>query len=122
MTQAHASSSTYRPPRRQEFGGPEPMDLSYVESERPRFLSNKRLLKCNQCQKLGHFVRERSAIHPVPKGTEGNIGPHAKKGNGRESGVVAKSQQRGGPQNMVGISRGANAQLIQHQQENLQIS
>ena len=56
MRQAHASSVSYRPPRRQEVGGPEPMDLSYVESERPRSSYNKRLQKCNRCQKLGHHV------------------------------------------------------------------
>ena len=56
MRQAHASSSSYRPPRRQETGGPEPMDLCYVKSERPRSSNNKRLQKCNRCQKLGHYA------------------------------------------------------------------
>ena len=37
LRQAQASSSSYRPPRRQEYGGPEPMDLSYIESEKRRF-------------------------------------------------------------------------------------
>ena len=45
MRQAHASSSSYCPPRRQENGGPEPIDLCYVESERPRSSNNKRLQK-----------------------------------------------------------------------------
>ena len=45
MRQAHAISNSYRPPRRQEAGGPEPMYLGYVESERPRFSRNKRLQK-----------------------------------------------------------------------------
>ena len=45
MRQARASSSSYRPPRRQETGCPEPMDLCYVESERPRSSFNKRLQK-----------------------------------------------------------------------------
>ena len=97
MRQAHASSVSYRPPRRQEVGGPEPMDLSYVESERPRSSYNKRLQKCNRCQKLGHYAYECSAPRPVSSDTERNGRPNAKKGNGRGSNAVAKSQQRGGP-------------------------
>ena len=49
LRQAHASSASYRQPRRQEVGGPEPMDLSYIEGERPRSSSHKRLQKCNHC-------------------------------------------------------------------------
>ena len=49
MGQAHASSSSYRPPRRKKTGGPEPMDLCYVESEIPRSSNNKQLQKCNRC-------------------------------------------------------------------------
>ena len=37
MRQAHARYHSYRPLRRQETGGPEPMYLCYVESVRPRF-------------------------------------------------------------------------------------
>ena len=33
VKQAHVSSNSYRPPRRQESGGPEPMDFCYAESE-----------------------------------------------------------------------------------------
>ena len=33
----------------------------------------------------------------LPRGTDRNYGPNAKKGNGRGSDAVAKSQQRGGP-------------------------
>ena len=73
------------------------MDLSYVESKRPRFSINKRLQKCHRCQKLGHYAHECSAPRPAPKGTERNFGPYAKKGNGRGSDVVAKSQQRSRP-------------------------
>ena len=36
MRQAHVISSDYRPPRRQETGGREPMDLRYVKTEIPR--------------------------------------------------------------------------------------
>ena len=49
LRQAQASSSSYRPPRRQEYGGPEPMELSYIKSEKPRFSNSKRLQKCNRC-------------------------------------------------------------------------
>ena len=97
MRQAHASSNSYRPPRRQEIGGPEPMDLCYVESERPRSTSNKRLQRCNRCQKLGHYAYECSAPRPVPNSTERNGRPFARKGNGRGSSAVAKPQQRDGP-------------------------
>ena len=33
VKQAHVSSNSYRPPRRQESGGPEPMDLCYTEKD-----------------------------------------------------------------------------------------
>ena len=97
LRQAHASSASYRQPRRQEVGGPEPMDLSYIEGERPRPSSHKRLQKCNRCQKLGHYAYECSAPRPVPSSTERNDRPTAKKGNGRGSNAVAKSQPRNGP-------------------------
>ena len=97
MRQAHAISGSYRPPRRQEVGGPEPMDICYVESERPRSSSNKRLQRCNRCQKLGHYAHECSAPRPVPRSTERSGRPFTKRGNGRGSDAVAKSQQRGGP-------------------------
>ena len=97
MRQAHASSNPYRPPRRQETGGPEPMDLCYVESERPRSSNNKRLQKCNRCQKLGHYAYECGFPRQVPNSTERNGRPFAKKGNGRGSSDVAKPQQRNGP-------------------------
>ena len=97
VRQAHTSSSSYRPPRRQEIEGPEPMDLSYVESEKPRSSNNKRLQRCNRCQKLGHYAYGCSAPRVVPNGTEQNGRPFAKKGNGRGSNAVAKPQQRNGP-------------------------
>ena len=94
---AQVSSSSYRSPRRQAYGGPESMDLSYIENEKPRYSNNKRSQKCNRCQKLGHYAHECSAPRPVPRGTDRNYGPNSKKGNGRGSDVVTKSQQRGGP-------------------------
>ena len=97
MRQAHSRSSSYRPRRRQETGSPEPMDLCYVESERPRSSNNKRLQKCNRCQKLGHYAYECSAPRPVPNNTERNDRLFAKKGNRSRSNAVAKPQQRNGP-------------------------
>ena len=68
LQKAQASSLSYRPPRRQEYEGQEPMDLSYIESEKPRFSNNKRLQKCNRCQKLGHYAHECSAPTTSTKG------------------------------------------------------
>ena len=42
LRQFRATLSTYCPPRRQDNGGPEPMNLCYVESERPRTQNHKR--------------------------------------------------------------------------------
>ena len=97
LRQTHTSLTPYRPSRRVEAGGPEPMDLCSVESERPRSSSSKRLQKCNRCQKLGHYAYECSASRPVSRNTERSDRPSAEKGNGRGSDAVAKSQQRGGP-------------------------
>ena len=97
MRQAHSSSSSYRPPRRKETGGPEPMDLCYVESETPRSSNNKQLQKCNRCQKLRHYAYECSAPRPLPNNTERNDRLFTKKGPGRRSNAVARPQQRSGP-------------------------
>ena len=97
LRQAHASSVSYCPPRRQKVGAPEPMDLCYVESERPRSSNNKRLQKCNRCQKLGRYAYECSAPRSVLLDTERNGQPTTKKGNRRVSNAVATSQQRDGP-------------------------
>ena len=43
VRQDHTSLTPYRPSRRAEAGGPEPMDLCSVESERLRSSSSKRL-------------------------------------------------------------------------------
>ena len=84
------------------------MNFSYVVSEKPRYSNNKRLHKCNRCQKSGHYAHEYSASSPVLRGTERNYGPNTKKGDGRGSDFVAKSQQRSGPpKQTVGVSRGA---------------
>ena len=65
VRQAHTSLNPYLPSRRVEAGGPEPMDLCSVESERHRSSSSKRLQKCNRFQKLGHYAYECSASRPV---------------------------------------------------------
>ena len=43
VRQAHTSLTPFRPSRRVEAGGPEPMDLCSVESERPRSSRSKQL-------------------------------------------------------------------------------
>ena len=73
------------------------MDFCSVKSERLRSSSSKRLQKCNLCQKLGHHAFECSASRPVSRNTERSDRTSAKKGNGRGSNTVAKSQKRGGP-------------------------
>ena len=97
LNQAYVHSGSYRPPRRQEVGGPEPMDLCYVESEKPRSSNYKRLQKCNRCQKTGHYAYECSAARPVARSTERGDRTPAKKGGGRGSDAGSKSKQRGGP-------------------------
>uniref|UniRef100_A0AAV1TP26 Uncharacterized protein n=1 Tax=Peronospora matthiolae TaxID=2874970 RepID=A0AAV1TP26_9STRA len=46
LRQSQANSSNYHPTRRQKTGGPEPMDVCYVESENYHSLSHK--LTCPQ--------------------------------------------------------------------------
>uniref|UniRef100_A0AAV1TJ08 Retrotransposon gag domain-containing protein n=1 Tax=Peronospora matthiolae TaxID=2874970 RepID=A0AAV1TJ08_9STRA len=58
LRQSKANSSNYRPKRRQETGGPEPMDLCYIESENSRSLSHKRTARCHCCQKIGHYAHD----------------------------------------------------------------
>ena len=58
LRQVQANKSTYRPVRRQEHGGPEPIDLCYVESDRPRSQDHNRTARCHRCQKIGHYQYE----------------------------------------------------------------
>uniref|UniRef100_A0AAV1TJH5 Retrotransposon gag domain-containing protein n=1 Tax=Peronospora matthiolae TaxID=2874970 RepID=A0AAV1TJH5_9STRA len=58
LRESQANSSNYRPLRRQETGGPEPMDLCYIESENFRSLSHKRTARYHRCQKIGHYAHE----------------------------------------------------------------
>uniref|UniRef100_A0AAV1U001 CCHC-type domain-containing protein n=1 Tax=Peronospora matthiolae TaxID=2874970 RepID=A0AAV1U001_9STRA len=62
LRQARASSTSYRQPRRYDNGGPEPMELCYVESEKARSTGYKKLQRCNRCQKTGHYAYECSAL------------------------------------------------------------
>uniref|UniRef100_A0AAV1UIR4 CCHC-type domain-containing protein n=1 Tax=Peronospora matthiolae TaxID=2874970 RepID=A0AAV1UIR4_9STRA len=97
LRQARASSTSYRQPRRYDSGGPEPMELCYVESEKARSTDYKKLQKCNRCQKTGHYAYECSAPRPVSRNTGRNERPPMRKGQGRGSAVGAKTQQRDGP-------------------------
>ena len=94
VKQAHVNSNSHRLPRRQENGCPEPMDLSYAESESTRVINYKKLQTCNRCQNLGHYAYECSAPNAVPR-TAGNSNRQAtKKGPTRGSDAVAKTKQR----------------------------
>uniref|UniRef100_A0AAV1TGG1 CCHC-type domain-containing protein n=1 Tax=Peronospora matthiolae TaxID=2874970 RepID=A0AAV1TGG1_9STRA len=97
LRQARASSTSYRQPRRYDSGGPEPMELCYVESEKARSTDYKKLHKCNRCQKTGHYAYECSAPRPVSRDTGRSDRPPMRKGQGRGSAVGAKTQQRDGP-------------------------
>ena len=67
VKQDHVSLSSYRHPRRQESGGPEPIDLCYTESESSSVTNHKKLQKCNRFQKTGHYAYECSAPNAVPQ-------------------------------------------------------
>uniref|UniRef100_A0AAV1T4Z1 CCHC-type domain-containing protein n=1 Tax=Peronospora matthiolae TaxID=2874970 RepID=A0AAV1T4Z1_9STRA len=97
LRQARASSTSYRQPRRYDSGGPEPMELCYVESEKARSTDYKKLQRCNRCQKTGHYAYECSAPRPVSRNTGRSDRPPMSKGQGRGSAVGAKTQQRDGP-------------------------
>uniref|UniRef100_A0AAV1V909 CCHC-type domain-containing protein n=1 Tax=Peronospora matthiolae TaxID=2874970 RepID=A0AAV1V909_9STRA len=89
LRQACASSTSYRQPRRYDSGGPEPMELCYVESEKALSTDYKKLQKCNRCQKTGHYAYECSAPHPVSRNTGRSDRPPTRKGQGRGSAVGA---------------------------------
>ena len=56
VKQAHANLNSYRPSRRQENEGPEPMDLCHAGRETSRVNNYKKLQKCNKCQTTGHYA------------------------------------------------------------------
>ena len=92
MRQAHAISRSYRPPRRQETGGPEPIGLCYAESKRSRSSNYKRLKKCNCFQKLGNSAYGCIAPRPILNSTDRNNQPFSKKGNGRRSKALLQNR------------------------------
>uniref|UniRef100_A0AAV1TFM3 CCHC-type domain-containing protein n=1 Tax=Peronospora matthiolae TaxID=2874970 RepID=A0AAV1TFM3_9STRA len=80
LRQARASSTSYRQPRRYDNGGPEPMELCYVESEKALSTDYKKLQKCNRCQKTGHYAYECSAPRPLSRNTGRSDSPPMRKG------------------------------------------
>uniref|UniRef100_A0AAV1UPW7 CCHC-type domain-containing protein n=1 Tax=Peronospora matthiolae TaxID=2874970 RepID=A0AAV1UPW7_9STRA len=97
LRQARASSTSYRQPRRYDSGGPEPMELCYVESEKARSTDYKKLQKYNRCQKTGHYAYECSAPRPVYRNTGRSDRSPMRKGQERGSALGAKTQLRDGP-------------------------
>ena len=103
VRQAHTGVAPYRPSRRIEVGGPEPMDLCHTESESSRVTDYKKSQKCYNCQKTGHYAYECSAPGVVPRTTGNSNRQAARRGPRRGSDVVAKPQQRNGqPKNGQG--------------------
>ena len=103
MKQAHTNSNSYRPSRRQENGGPAPMDLCNARSESSLINNYKKLQKYNRFQKTGHYVYECRAPSAVPRTVGNSNRQAAKRGPRRRSDVVVKTQQRNGqPKNGQG--------------------
>ena len=96
MKQAYANSNSYLPSRRQENGGPEPIDHCNARSKSSRVNNYKKLQKCNRCQKTGHYAYECSVPSAVPRTIGNSNCQAAKRGPRRDSDVVAKPQQRNG--------------------------
>ena len=71
VKKAHVSSNSYLPPKQQESGGSEPMDLCYADSERSRGTDYKTLQRFNRCYKTGSYGYKCSAPRAVPR-TVGN--------------------------------------------------
>jgi len=74
LNQARVHSASYRPPKARTpsaFDSAEPMDLSVIESVKPRTQSSKRQQRCNRCQRLGHFAYECMAPKPVSRSNAG---------------------------------------------------
>uniref|UniRef100_A0AAV1TNW3 Retrotransposon gag domain-containing protein n=1 Tax=Peronospora matthiolae TaxID=2874970 RepID=A0AAV1TNW3_9STRA len=94
LRQSQAISSNYRPTRRQETGGPEPMDLCCIESENSRSLSHKRTARCHLCQKIEHYAHECSVPSTATRPKTGRDDHRRpRKGARRGSDHVAKSRQ-----------------------------
>ena len=98
LRQSQANKSTYRPVGRQEHGGPEPMDLCYVESNRPRSQDHKRTARCHRYQKIGNYRYECSVPEndTRPKSGRGDR-RWPQKGRRRGPDNVLKPRQQVGP-------------------------
>ena len=90
VRQAHTGVAPYRPARRVEAGGPEPIDLCHAGSESSRVNDYKKSQKCYKCKKTGHYAYECSAPGMVPHTIRNNNRQAAKRGPRRGSNVVAK--------------------------------
>uniref|UniRef100_A0AAV1U422 CCHC-type domain-containing protein n=1 Tax=Peronospora matthiolae TaxID=2874970 RepID=A0AAV1U422_9STRA len=98
LRQSQANSSNYRPTRRRETGGPEPMDLCYIESDNSRYLSHMRTARCHRCQKIGHYANECSVPSTATRPKTGRDDRRwTRKGPRRGSDHVAKPRQQVGP-------------------------
>uniref|UniRef100_A0AAV1U0B6 CCHC-type domain-containing protein n=1 Tax=Peronospora matthiolae TaxID=2874970 RepID=A0AAV1U0B6_9STRA len=95
LRQYQANSFSYRPTRRQETGGPEPIDLCYIESENSRSLSHKRTARCHRCQKLGHYAHDCKVPSTTTRPKTGRDDRRwPRKGPRRGSDHVAKPRQQ----------------------------
>uniref|UniRef100_A0AAV1UMZ7 Retrotransposon gag domain-containing protein n=1 Tax=Peronospora matthiolae TaxID=2874970 RepID=A0AAV1UMZ7_9STRA len=98
LRQSQADSSNYRPTRRHETGGPEPMDLCCIESEKSRSLSHKRTSRCHRCQKIRHYAYECSVPSTATRPKTGRDDHRwPRKVPRRGSDHVAKPRQQVGP-------------------------
>uniref|UniRef100_A0AAV1UT55 Retrotransposon gag domain-containing protein n=1 Tax=Peronospora matthiolae TaxID=2874970 RepID=A0AAV1UT55_9STRA len=102
LRQSQANSSNYRPTRQQETGGPEPMDLCYIESENSRSLSHKRTARYHRCHKIGHYAHKYSVPSTASRPKTGRDDHRwLRKCPRRGSDHVAKSRQQVGPSKNV---------------------
>ena len=96
------SSNCYRPPRLQERGYPEPMDLYYAESEISRVTNYYKLQTCNWCRKTRHYAYECSAPNVIPRTAETVIVKRTRRVQGveptllRKRNIVRDVQKRSG--------------------------
>ena len=98
MKQAYANSNSYLPSRRQENGGPEPIDHCNARSKSSRVNNYKKLQKYNRCQKTGYYAYECSAPSAVPRTAVNSNRQAAKKVPTllQKRNIVTDSQKRSG--------------------------
>uniref|UniRef100_A0AAV1UB86 Retrotransposon gag domain-containing protein n=1 Tax=Peronospora matthiolae TaxID=2874970 RepID=A0AAV1UB86_9STRA len=99
LRQSQANSSNYRPTRRQETGGPEPMALCYIESDNSRSLSTIERQDAISFRRLSTTIMSvvSRALQHVQKKTGRDDRRWPRKGPRRGSDHVAKPRQRVGP-------------------------